>query len=161
MSFLELIGTTWDSCRHSKNGFSTFLKLKTYFFFIWQTHISHVWTPRGKLTPWLDIQFINEHVYTFWWIFHHSGRPGQEFPKASSTLWLWHLVNFRTSSKTYSEIPFWQIHNFLSRHAQGELRPWLDTQSNILQDPHVLRAFTLTHNLWRASFWGDLVFFAF
>ena len=48
--------------------------------------------------------------------------------------------------------PFWQVHNCFFIHLQYNMKTWSGRSKTNIQDPHVLRAFTLTHNLGRASF---------
>ena len=43
---------------------------------------------------------------------------------------------------------------------EDNMKTWLGSPKNNLQDPHVLREFTLTYSLGQASLWGYLAIFA-
>ena len=56
--------------------------------------------------------------------------------------------------------PFWQVHNVFFIHFQDNMKTWSGMPKINLQDPHVPREFTLTHNLGQASFCCYLAIFA-
>ena len=60
----------------------------------WQTHISHVWTPRGKLRSWVDAQIIKEWTHNIWWIYQLKSWLWHAFPSGISTSHFQHSVNF-------------------------------------------------------------------
>ena len=89
-------------------------------------------------------------------IFYHTPiRYGENFPKATwatfSNTWTIFLV--------WSNLPktlFLQVHNFFLSYFQDSLMTWSGRKNINLQDPHMMQAFSSTHNLWRAFSQGQL-----
>ena len=78
---------------------------------------------------------------------HHLMGHGGNFLKAT---WAYLTPIPQTNFSIWSNLPktpFWQVHNFFFIHFQDNLKTCSGRPKTNLQDPHVLRAFTLTHNL--------------